>query len=56
MIKHWQNCNANYPEKPDGEEVQGIQVIDMEDDTEVHQCVDCGAFELVKKENTNDLK
>jgi hypothetical protein len=47
MIKHYETCGADYPEKPDGEPPQFIVTMDLEDGDVVHQCSDCGAFEIV---------
>lgn len=47
MIKHYETCHADYPEKPDGEPPQFIVKMDLEDGDVVHQCSDCGAFEIV---------
>ena len=43
-IQHYPGCTADYPEKVDGEAPQAIQVVEIDDGEEVHQCVDCGAF------------
>lgn len=49
-IGHFPNCRADYPEKPEGEPAQKIEVMDIGDGEEVHQCVDCGAFKIVPME------
>lgn len=46
MITHYPGCNANYPEKPEGEKPQQIAELDIGDGETVLQCVDCGAFEV----------
>lgn len=48
-IVHYQNCSADYPEKPKGEAAQETIVIVNDDGTEVHQCADCGASEIVSR-------
>lgn len=50
-IRHVSGCTPNYPEKPTGEKPQAIIEIELEDPKEiVHQCSDCGAYEIVRKE------
>ena len=45
MITHHLGCNANYPEKPEGEPPQLVTEERLEDGFYVRTCVDCGAFE-----------
>jgi hypothetical protein len=52
-VKHHPNCSADYPEKIETEAPQQITVMDCEDFL-VYQCVDCGAFVTVDKDNNND--
>jgi hypothetical protein len=42
--KHYPNCTADYPEKPEGEQAQPVVRIDLEDGEWVDQCGDCGAI------------
>lgn len=49
MIKHFDTCNADYPEKVKGELPQEIMEIPMPDGETVRQCVDCGAIERIKR-------
>ena len=44
MITHFETCNADYPEKPEGELPQHIVEIPI-DGGVIRQCSDCGAFE-----------
>jgi predicted RNA-binding Zn-ribbon protein involved in translation (DUF1610 family) len=48
-VQHYPGCTADYPEKPEGEAAQRIMEIDIEDGEKVLQCVDCGAFVVVKR-------
>jgi hypothetical protein len=48
VIRHHPSCTANYPEKPEREEAQGIQEIELDGGETIQQCVDCGAFESVR--------
>lgn len=43
VIKHHPTCRADYPEKPEDELPQ--QIVEIEG---VRQCVDCGAYEVVR--------
>lgn len=46
-IVHYPGCNADYPEKPEGQQPQQIETLDIGDGEVVHQCVDCGAYVIV---------
>jgi hypothetical protein len=48
MIKHHPDCRADYLEKPEGEPPQKIMEIPLPDGVVVHQCADCGAFEVIE--------
>ena len=54
MIRHYQTCNSNYPEKPEGEQAQKVTRIPLDEHQVVLQCVDCGAFEVEHRDNNND--
>lgn len=54
MITHHETCNANYPEKPEGESPQHVTVIEIDDRYEAHTCSDCGSTELVTKFRVGD--
>jgi hypothetical protein len=47
-IEHYPGCNADYPEKPEGEAPQATMLEDIGDGEVVVQCVDCGAFVIEK--------
>lgn len=49
-VKHYPNCNANYPEKPANEEPQQLLETEYDENEVVISCVDCGAFEVIKKQ------
>jgi hypothetical protein len=49
VITHYPGCTGDYPEKPEGEKAQQIETLDIGDGEVVHQCVDCGAFEVIKE-------
>ena len=48
-MKHYPTCNPNYPEKEEGEKAQKTIAIPLDDNQEIVQCVDCGAFEVKRK-------
>lgn len=48
-ILHFKGCTADYPEKPENETPRQITKIEIDDNEVVHQCVDCGAFIVVKQ-------
>lgn len=50
-IKHYDNCNHNYPEKNEIGDEQQITKIEIGDNEVVWQCVDCGAFVIEKEED-----
>lgn len=50
MIIHYAQCSPNYPEKLKTEPPQLIETFDIGFGETLHQCVDCGAFEIIKKE------
>lgn len=54
-ILHFKGCTANYPEKLNNEKPRQITKIPIDDGEVVHQCVDCGAF-IVVKENVATVK
>jgi hypothetical protein len=41
---------ADYPEKPEGEQPQALHREDIGGGEDVIQCVDCGAFIVVRRE------
>lgn len=49
-IEHYNGCSPDYPEKPIPEAPGRITEMDCEDFI-VYQCVDCGAFVTVDKDN-----
>lgn len=53
-IEHYPGCTSAYPEKPAGERTRALIVMEGEDGEEIHQCSDCGAFEIVDKNSASD--
>jgi ssDNA-binding Zn-finger/Zn-ribbon topoisomerase 1 len=49
MIEHFPTCRATYPEKPEDELPQQIAEIELDEGDVVLQCVDCGAYKVVKR-------
>ena len=47
-MRHYRNCNPNYPEKPKGEAPQSTTDVDLGNNEVARTCNDCGAFEVVK--------
>lgn len=52
MIQHHKTCRANYPEKPAGEAPQATTDVDIGDGEIARTCNDCGAFEILPKEES----
>lgn len=46
MIKHFASCSPNYPEKVG--EPQEVVTPELGDGEHIEQCVDCGAWIVVK--------
>ena len=53
MIKHYETCSPDYPEKKLGELPQQNVEISLDDHQTVLQCVDCGAFEIKAEDKTH---
>lgn len=46
MIQHFDSCRSDYPEKPEGDAPRKIIDVDIDNGETVHQCSDCGAYEI----------
>jgi hypothetical protein len=49
-FQHHKSCDADYPEKPKNEAPQQLEKSWLNKRELLIQCVDCGAFIIVKKE------
>lgn len=56
MIKHYDTCHSDYPEKPDGELPRQIMKIPMDDGEIVFSCTDCGAYVVCKCDKENAFR
>lgn len=50
-IKHHKGCTADYPEKLKNEKPRQLTKTDIGGGEVVYQCVDCGAFIVVKEQH-----
>jgi len=49
VIKHYESCTADYPEKKAGERPKEVTPIDLGNGELAINCNDCGAYEIVEK-------
>lgn len=54
-MTHHPGCTPNYPEKKKGEKPQAMFDLNIDGEEFVRTCVDCGAFELIKKVYWNTI-